>query len=82
MKRAVLLDEDEDAADADEGATGETEVAETEGWTAGMPGRVPTRDTEVGSMICGSQGEEELEGRMECDYSRLMGESGPIQDFV
>lgn len=56
MKRAVLPDEDEDAADADEGATGGTEVAETEGWTAGMPGRVPTRDTEVGSMIYGSQG--------------------------
>lgn len=80
MKRAVLPDEDEDAADADEGATGETEVAGTEGWAAGMPGRVPTRDTEVGSMD--HKGEEELEGRTECDYSRLMGESGPIQDFV
>ena len=74
MKRAVLPDEDEGAADVDEGATGETEVAETEGWTAGMPGRVPTRETEVGSMIYGSQGG----GAGRKDGRRLLGANGRI----
>jgi hypothetical protein len=67
MNRAVLPD----AAPIDDGmaepTVGETEAAETDGWPAVMPGRVPTRDTGDESIVekgqgAGTEKEDDLEG--------------------
>jgi hypothetical protein len=74
MNRAVLPDAapiDDGMAEDAEPTLGETEEAETDGWPAVMPGRVPTRDTgdesmwlvEEGQGGWHGKGEDDLEGR-------------------